>query len=238
MAVADKPSGAIKARELQRVGYSIRGEEAWNVEANSVPLNEDLAFQKALLACVEDGPTPMSVLDALFVEDIPDAISLARRSYSDGLVEACLETLRFHEVCLRIGLDDGRRLFKYVRNGRLAGVCGLHRYLWGPPDCAWLSWFFIDPVFRCGLHAYRMFLALIYAAAMDGIVRLYVETPSDDVDYASVGGYLARLGFVRQAILPDYYRPGVDMLIFSIATGSWRKVRRPSSAVSDHRELA
>lgn len=150
------------------------------------------------------------------IGDVAQLRELARAAYPDTLLSLCLETLDFHEQCLQHGLDDGRSLFVLERQAQPIGGCGLHRYIWGPRDVCWGSWFFIAPQFRRPGLALLMFRALVCEAKAMGFTRLYVETPAADPHYARLALYLPRGGFKLEASLPDHYAPGVDQLIYSL----------------------
>jgi len=156
---------------------------------------------------------PLLPLRPLIAEDIPEALTLASEAYSPGLQEACLRTLREHETALRSSLSDGRRLFVHRHSTQLVAVCGLHTYSWGPADISWLSWFFIAPRFQRTFFPAQVFASLIFEARRLGLRAIYVETPSPASSYSEVFSYLARVGFLHQATLPDYYEPGVDLCI-------------------------
>lgn len=143
------------------------------------------------------------------------AVDLAQRSYGSGLVVPCVETLRQHAAARQIGFDDGRLLFTATRSGVMVGVCGLHRYVWGPADVAWLSWFFVAPEARGSSVGLRMFAQLLHVSRNMSLRALYVETPSGGEEYADIYRYLPRLGFERLACVPNYYANGTDMLIFT-----------------------
>jgi GNAT superfamily N-acetyltransferase len=150
--------------------------------------------------------------------DIPRFRELAQESYHDSLLMLCLETIDFHEQCLRYGLDDGRQLYLYtLRDGtRVAGCCGLHRYIWGPRDICWASWFFVRPEYRKSGVPQKMFLALLNQARNQGFKRLFVETPTAHPSYSRISLLLPRLGFVLEARFSGFYAPDVDQLIFSM----------------------
>ena len=81
----------------------------------------------------------------LGTEDIPSALELAKRSVAPIPLPWVISTLEFHSHCLRHGVDDGRRFFLQRHGEHVAGLCGYHRYLWGPPNACWASWFILDP---------------------------------------------------------------------------------------------
>lgn len=154
------------------------------------------------------------VLRLATLEDIEGLRALARKSYASGLLPLCIATLDFHEECLRHRLDDGRSLFVFERSGQAIGGCGLHRYIWGPRDVCWGSWFFISPGFRNAGAAQRMSRLLLAQAVSRGFVRMYVEASSPHENFGRLAFQLQRYGFELQATLPGFYAPNVDQLLF------------------------
>ena len=148
------------------------------------------------------------------------AVELARECYSRDLLNQCLRTFQSHAAARRAGLDDGRVLFGLYRDEQLAGVCGLHHYDWGPDGVCWASWFFVHPKYRCGNTSALLFCGLVLAAKERRYRHLYLETPAEHADYSAIDRILDRLPFVRQAVLPEYYEPGVAMLIYRLTLGN------------------
>lgn len=167
-------------------------------------------------------PEPGAVstyLRAAKTEDMPLLRELARISYAPSLLRQCLATLAFHEQCLKYGLDDGRTMFVYEHGGQDVGGCGLHHFIWGPPDVCWASWFFVAPQFRQPTIALGMLYGLLHEARSRGYGRIYIETPTSDPDYARVATYLPRAGFTLEARIVDFYAMHIDQLIFRLDLG-------------------
>ncbi len=163
---------------------------------------------------------PNASFRQLSLQQLPQAVDLARMCYPQDLLRQCLQSFCSHDAAQRAGLDDGRVFFGVYRNSQLAGVCGLHQYDWGPPGICWASWFFVHPMYRSGATAALLFTGLLRAANEKQYRYLYLETPTDHASYSAIDHLLERLPFVRQATLPDYYEPGVAMLIYRLALTS------------------
>lgn len=178
------------------------------------PLSSSVLLDRLANATHKDGIRSHK-LRLAGTDDIASLREMAYLSYSPGLRSFCVATLNFHEACLKHGLDDGRFLFTFEYAGELAGGCGLHRYVWGPLNVCWGSWFFIASRFRRPGVALKMFLDLLVEARSRGFSRMYVETPATD-DYANISSQLPRVGFLLEATLPGYYAPQADQLIFRL----------------------
>ena len=156
-------------------------------------------------------------LQVVGVEDMDDVIDLASRAFaSTEFLPWALETLKFQKKCLQAGMDDGRTLFRLQEHGQTVGVCGTHRYIWGPKSICWGSWFFIDPANRGTITAYKLALGLLRCAKEMGFRIMYVETSRNDPNYSTISSYMERFGCSLHATVPDYYNRGADMQIYSI----------------------
>jgi GNAT superfamily N-acetyltransferase len=175
-----------------------------------------VAERKALIQRHLSTRTTRPILEPVTLEDMPEIMAVARVAYGPKLLPLCLETLNFHAECLRYGLNDGRTLYQLRRSGGLVGVCGLHRYLWGPPAACWISWFFIDPSYRGRWIGFSMFSALLHSARERGVRTLYIETPSAHPEYSALKTHLDLVGFTHEASIIDYYEEGVNLLIYKM----------------------
>lgn len=155
-----------------------------------------------------------SSLTRVNVTNIAILRGLAALSYQEALLQLCLETIDFHHECLKRGIDDGRHLFVFESRTDVLGCCGFHRYIWGPRDTCWASWFFVNPEFRKPGVAPIMFLSLLDECRRAGFKRLYAETPSSNERYSRIALHLPKAGFTLAATLSDYYGPGIDQLMF------------------------
>jgi D-alanine-D-alanine ligase len=97
-------------------------------------------------------------------------------------------------------------------DGRLAGwIC------WGPTPCTlgtWdLYWMAVDPA----LHGAGVGTALV--AAMEqrlaGAARLVVVETAGRPDYAPTRAFYEARGYRRAAVVPDFYAPGDDQVIYT-----------------------
>jgi RimJ/RimL family protein N-acetyltransferase len=150
----------------------------------------------------------------LEMHDIDDAIRLARKSVHPTPLPWVIETLEFHRNAAIAGLDDGRSFYKLEERGQIRGLCGLHRYIWGPPNVCWASWFIVDPIRRHTKAPGRLAMYLFRMARCQGFHKMYVETYQGESPYVEIERALPRLGFHLEAVLHDYIEPNVNSAIY------------------------
>jgi ribosomal protein S18 acetylase RimI-like enzyme len=107
---------------------------------------------------------------------------------------------------------DYRALGAY-RDGRLVGWAAF-----GPTPATratWdLYWIAVDPaVQRTGLGR-RLMEACERTIAAEGGRLVVVETSSRP-DYAPTRAFYRRLGYQARAVIPEYYEPGDDLIVFT-----------------------
>lgn len=97
-------------------------------------------------------------------------------------------------------------------DGRLAGwIC------WGPTPCTvgtWdLYWMAVDPA----LHGAGVGTALVGAMEqrLAGAARLVVVETAGRPDYAPTRAFYEAKGYRRTAVVPDFYAPGDDQVIYT-----------------------
>ena len=97
-------------------------------------------------------------------------------------------------------------------DGRLAGwIC------WGPTPCTLgtydLYWMAVDP----GLHGSGVGTTLIVEMEhrLVGAARLVVVETAGRPDYAPTRGFYEARGYRRTAVVPDFYAPGDDLIVYT-----------------------
>ena len=103
-------------------------------------------------------------------------------------------------------------------DGRLAGwIC------WGPTPCTLgtydLYWMAVDPA----LHGAGVGTALLgeMERHLAGIARLVVVETAGRPDYAPTRAFYEARGYRRAAVIPDFYAPGDDQIVYvkTLSTG-------------------
>ena len=97
-------------------------------------------------------------------------------------------------------------------DGRLAGwIC------WGPTPCTLgtfdLYWMAVDPA----LHGAGVGTALLaeMEQRLAGVARLVVVETAGRPDYAPTRAFYEARGYRRTAVVPDFYAPGDDQVIYT-----------------------
>lgn len=146
--------------------------------------------------------------------DIHPVVCLISRAMNSDEGRQAQETFRFHFSCKHHGLNDGRRYYVTINDSDLAGIAGLHHYVWGPPENVWLAWFAVNP----NLHArgFGTFLldAITRKATQLGYTKLFVETYSTP-DFARARRFYQAKGFAEAGHVHAYLPNAGDMIVFS-----------------------
>jgi RimJ/RimL family protein N-acetyltransferase len=119
-------------------------------------------------------------------------------------------TFELHFRLKEIGVDDGRSYYVWLRDGRVAGVTGLHHYTWGPDENVWLAYFGVHPDFgRLGIGA--AMLSEMQRLAKASYRRLFIETHGAN---ESAHRFYQSQGFREAGSIADYNPDGAPMKVF------------------------
>ncbi len=147
-------------------------------------------------------------------DDAPAILELVADAMSPTEGECAARTLEQHFASRERGIDDGRELFVLANGDSLIGITGLHRYLWGPTDHVWLSWFAVArPMQRRGIGT-RMLAETEALAKSRGYSKLMVETYSTP-GFAAARAFYHSRGFEQVGAIRSYLPGGGDMIVFS-----------------------
>jgi len=109
------------------------------------------------------------------------------------------------------GDDDYRLVGAYAADELVGWAC------WGPTpgtDGTWdLYWIAVDPA-RHGTGVGSDLLREVEGQVRAGGGRLVVVETSSRADYAPTRAFYEKRGFTRAAVLPGYYAPGDDLVIY------------------------
>lgn len=147
--------------------------------------------------------------------DFDEILELVKKSFPRNVVHRALGVLEMHKQCVESGIDDGRRYYKAVENGKIVGVYGIQKRNEDPDDLFWGAWAFIDPSKRGLLLGWRMWKDFLEIAQTKGYKRMYCETTDDNSEYYNSKPYLERLGFKEVSRIPGYHDQGVDLVILA-----------------------
>lgn len=145
--------------------------------------------------------------------DVAQAAALVSRTMNPDEGRYALETLRNHVRGQKLGVHDGRALYVLTNAAAVAGLVGLHFYVWGPPENVWLSWFALDPHLHGRGLGTRLLQAAMNEARHQHHMKLFVETYSTPEFARARAFYLAR-GFTKVGTVRSYLPNGGSMVVF------------------------
>lgn len=145
--------------------------------------------------------------------DVSPIVDLIARAMNGAAAEQARETFRFHFACRAQNLDDGRTYYVLLLDGAVAGITGLHRYLWGPPENVWLAWFALDPKWQGRGYGKMLLEEMQRLAANQGYTRMFIETYSTS-DFDRARTFYRAQGFHEAGHVSGYLPGGGDMNIF------------------------
>ncbi|MBD3344885.1 MAG: GNAT family N-acetyltransferase [Chitinivibrionales bacterium] len=127
--------------------------------------------------------------------------------------EYAYRTLVFHFGCRNSGYDDGRLYYMWQKDGSICGLAGLHRYVWGPMENAWLGWFGIAQNLRRKGFGRIVMQSVENRAVKVGIRKLFIETYSSP-EFAAARAFYENVGFALSGKIPDYMPDGAALLVY------------------------
>lgn len=145
-----------------------------------------------------------------------EVISLIAASMNEDEGRWAEKTIKYHFFCEKNNVADGRKYY-ILKNkaGEVCGITGLHSYIWGPEDVAWLGWFAVSPKMQGLGLGYYLIKQTIEMAKENGLRKIFVETYSNE-DFATARKAYERYGFSIESEIKDYTKPGISMVVFSM----------------------
>lgn len=134
------------------------------------------------------------------VESISGLVALAMNP-SEGAY--CRRSLDLHFQLLEKGVPSTRMYYKYLVEGEIVGVYGLHHYEWGPKENIWLGWFALVPKYQGQGHGKRMLEMVIADAKKAGHSKLFIETYNSP-EFKKACGFYEKMGFRKVGEIDSY----------------------------------
>lgn len=164
-----------------------------------------------------DNPSKRDVnieIQSMTEADVDEAVALIATAMNVDEAAWARETMAYYFKCKQNDIDSGREYFVWRHDGRVRGGVGLHRYLWGPRENVWLSWFAVHPELQ-GMNVGSMLLSAIEKRAREaGFKKFLVET-YDSPDFEKAVAFYKARGFSLSGEIKKYLPDGSPMLVFS-----------------------
>jgi ribosomal protein S18 acetylase RimI-like enzyme len=144
------------------------------------------------------GPAHRAPLEAL-----TRATARFREAEVATAVELLDEALAGDDDYRFVGAFDGTSLVGYACWGPTPGTEGTHD----------LYWIVVDPTWQGKGVGTQLLNEIEHRLTLEDGRLIVVET-SSRADYAATRGFYERRGFERAAVIPAYYAPGDDLVIY------------------------
>lgn len=112
--------------------------------------------------------------------------------------------------------DCHEQLFIATRDAIVDGIAGFAPDRYRTSGLLWMSWLYVDVHHQRQGIGTRLMKHCLQEARKLKIRKMCLETSSHPIYQASVRLY-ERLGFTRDGYVDDYYEPGQDLILMSIA---------------------
>lgn len=152
-------------------------------------------------------------IELMMESDIEESVELVAAAMNKDEAEWARETIEFYFACKKYGLDSGREYYLWRHQGKIQGLVGLHRYVWGPKDNVWLAWFAVHPNMQGTSVGSAMLDEIEHHAKKIGYKKLFVETYNSPIFKKARSFYKAK-GFSQAGKIDDYLPDGSAMIIF------------------------
>ena len=153
------------------------------------------------------------LIEPMVETDSEEAIKLVRVAMNPDEADWARETLKLYFEGSRKDVDTGREYYVWRNKGRICGLVGLHRYVWGPAENVWLSWFAVDPDLHGKGAGSAMISAIEKRAVQAGYRKLFVETYESPTFETARSFYKAK-GFCEMGRIENYLPDGSAMIVF------------------------
>jgi GNAT superfamily N-acetyltransferase len=171
----------------------------------------------------EMNQNPQVAIEPMREADLVPGIDLISTAMNKDEAVWAADTIRFYFECKRHGLDSGRQYYVWRQQGGVRGLVGLHRYLWGPRENVWLSWFAVHPAHQGQNIGSAMLEAVEDLARQAGFRKFLVET-YDSPTFAKARSFYESKGFSQAGRVENYLPDGSGMVIFL------KRLQTPSKA--------
>lgn len=146
--------------------------------------------------------------------DIDQAVSLIGESMNEQEALWSRDTFDYYFAMQKARIDSGRDYYVWRFDNAVCGLVGLHRYLWGPRENVWLSWFAVKPSLQGRGVGTSLLNAAQDKARERGFTKMLIET-YEGPDFACARAFYENRGFAKTGEIRDYLPSGESMVVFS-----------------------
>ncbi len=146
--------------------------------------------------------------------DTEEAIALVADAMNSDEGAWARTTFEYYFSCLEAGIDSGRDYRLWRHNRAIAGLVGLHQYLWGPPENVWLSWFAVRTDMQGQGAGKKLLGSIENAARKRGFAKMLIETYDSDT-FTRARGFYERNGYAQTGGIREYLPDGSSMVVYA-----------------------
>ncbi len=153
------------------------------------------------------------IIEAMKEAECEEAVELIALSMNSE--EACWarETMKLYFTCRKEGIDSGREYYVWRNEGKIHGLVGLHRQIWGPGENVWLSWFAVHPEHHGKGIGSALMDSITEKAQRAGYKKLLIETYSSPT-FEKARSFYKTKDFSEVGRIEDYLPDGAAMVVF------------------------
>lgn len=157
-------------------------------------------------------------IEIMVESDIEEAVSLIALTMNKDEADWARETIEFYFETRKKGIRSSREYYVWRDEGKIYGLVGLHRYIWGPKENAWLSWFAVHPDRQREGFGSLLIDSIKEKALQRGYKKLFVETYTQDT-FEKARSFYESKGFFEVGRIDNYLSDGSAMVVFEIDIG-------------------
>ncbi|MBN2183657.1 MAG: GNAT family N-acetyltransferase [Sedimentisphaerales bacterium] len=150
--------------------------------------------------------------------DIEESVKLINAAMNEDEADWARETFELYFKSRKQGIDSGREYYLWRDDGKIYGLVGLHRYVWGPGENVWLSWFAVHPERQKEGVGGLLLDSIKEKAVQKGYRKLFVETYSGDT-FEKARSFYKGKGFSEVGRIENYLPDGSSMIVFGLNIG-------------------
>ena len=151
----------------------------------------------------------------LVQKDYAPIMRLATSALPESVVLLFESTLSFHLKCLEKGIDDGRRFWVYLDDGRHVAIAGYQHRVSDPHDICWAGWFVVakrvSPKLKISILGDILEKCLQHSAFRTLFIEVYGGETASNIYSIYKKFNLQEVGCIK-----DFYGRDEDLILMSL----------------------